>query len=101
MRERADLHRAVVGADPGTPQDRRDSVVPVAGPPVDDTAAAVAYWRAIDPNVRVSDLAVKVGRSQRQVRRILADLARADAASPGRPVNGTAADHLADSITAP
>jgi hypothetical protein len=47
---------------------------PADTPPA-DTTAAVAYWRAQDPNLRVTDIAQKIGRSQRTVRRVLAELA--------------------------
>jgi len=53
-------------------------------PPPRDTAAredppaqpraAVAYWRTKDPTLRPAQIATKVGRSERTVRRILADL---------------------------
>jgi hypothetical protein len=67
--------------------------------PPTDTAQAVAYWRNKDPTLRVADIAAKVGRSPRQVRRILADLADTDPATSDQPVNGASADHLVDSIT--
>lgn len=34
-----------------------------------DTAAAVAYWRTSDPNMHPADVATRIGRSERTVRR--------------------------------
>jgi hypothetical protein len=53
-----------------------------AGPPIADvrsaalseTAAAVAHWRDRHPDMRPAEIAARVGKSERQVRRILATL---------------------------
>ena len=47
--------------------------------PPDDPRAAIAYWHAQDPTLRPGEIAAKVGRSRSTVRRILAELAGADA----------------------
>jgi hypothetical protein len=57
---------------PGTsacPQTRGDrSLSATTGNP---TAVAVAYWRRRDPNMHPDDIAARIGRSSRQVRRYL------------------------------
>jgi len=72
--------------------------------PPADPKAAVAYWRASDPSLRPAEIAAKVGRSERTVRRILAGLpdtaddpAENDNTGATARVNG-AASKLADSI---
>jgi hypothetical protein len=73
------------------------------GPPA-GTAAAVAYWRAHEPNLSVKQIAEKVGRSTRTVRRVLDRLpdgvpAAPDSADTGRGVNGATVPGLADAVT--
>jgi len=61
--------------------------------PRSETAAAVAYWRDRHPNLRPSEIAVRIGRSKRQVQRILATL---DHPEPLSRPNGASVDDLAD-----
>jgi len=94
---------------PHAPAGRDHAAVPPPdspGPdrPPADPKAAVAYWRANDPSLRPAEIATKVGRSERTVRRILAGLpdtpddpAESDATGAAAHVNG-AASKLADSI---
>jgi len=77
---------------------------PVPDRPPADPKAAVAYWRANDPSLRPAEIAARVGRSERTVRRILAGLpdtaddpADSDGTGATARVNG-AASTLADSI---
>jgi hypothetical protein len=58
-----------------------------------ETAATVAYWRERHPRLRPAEIAARVGRSERQVRRILATLD--DIESPGP--DDTLVPDLADS----
>jgi hypothetical protein len=60
-----------------------------------ETTAAVAYWHEREPDLRPAEIANKIGRSERQVRRVLAAL---DADTAAR-TNGTAVPRLADSLT--
>jgi len=78
-------HGSDIPADPlGGPADlppREDpdqDVVPT------DTAAAVAYWLRHDPNMHPDDIAARVGKSSRQVRRYMTPAAPGDR----RRVNG-------------
>jgi uncharacterized protein DUF2637 len=57
------------------------------------TAAAVAYWRRRDPNMHPDDIAARIGRSSRQVRRYLQTF---DAPAALQP-DGRQQDRLADS----
>ena len=57
-----------------------------------ETAAAVAYWRDRHPSLRPAQIAARVGKSERQVRRILATLD--DIEQPRR--NGAPVTNLAD-----
>jgi hypothetical protein len=57
-----------------------------------ETAAAVAYWRDRHPRLRPAEIAARVGKSERQVRRILATL---DDTRQPRP-NGAPVPDLAD-----
>jgi hypothetical protein len=59
--------------DPG---DADPVSVGVQTPPLSETAAAVAYWRGRHPELRPAEIAARVGKSTRQVRRILATLDR-------------------------
>ncbi|RZU51290.1 uncharacterized protein DUF2637 [Krasilnikovia cinnamomea] len=65
-------------ADPPPHEDADRDVVPT------DTAAAVAYWLRRDPTMHPDDIAARVGRSSRQVRRYMAPVAPGDR----RRVNG-------------
>jgi hypothetical protein len=47
-----------------------------------ETAAAVAYWYDIDPELHPRDIAARIGRSERTVRRYLPPGSRSSAASP-------------------
>ncbi len=87
-------HRAQHGvpAAPDPPDD---------GPPA-EPRAAIAYWQTKDPSLRPGDIAARVGRSRSTVRRILAELAGADAtesgntrAAPDAADTGAAGDHAA------
>jgi hypothetical protein len=53
----------------------------------------VAYWRDRHPDLRPAQIAARVGKSERQVRRILATLDDTEAPGP----NGAAVPRLADS----
>ena len=81
------------------------------GPPA-NTADAVAWWRARDPDMPVREICAKVGRSERTVRRILDGLAPQSAPVDGRAgdsapdagghrpgINGATVTTLADSVT--
>jgi len=65
--------------------DRGDAVVP------SDTAAAVAYWSGRDPSLRPADIAVRIGRSERTVRRYWPP-------TPARRANGHDVSSLADHL---
>jgi len=60
------------------PDAAEDDVIP------NDTAAAVAYWRRRDPNMHPNDIAARVGKSTRQVRRYLKPATQGDQ----RPAEG-------------
>jgi hypothetical protein len=62
-----------------------DEVVPA------NTAAAVAYWHRLDPSLHPADIAAKIGRSERTVRRYWPP-------TPERGVNGRAPGHLEDRL---
>jgi hypothetical protein len=65
---------------------------PDAQPPAgSQTATAVAYWRNREPNLRPSDIAERIGKSERQVRRILATLETGDP-HPGHTTEPALAD---------
>jgi hypothetical protein len=59
------------------------------------TGEAIAYWQRRQPGIDIDTLAVRVGRSTRQVRR---HLNNASKATGDRPVNGRARPALADSL---
>jgi hypothetical protein len=90
-----------LGERAGNVSDRTLSTDPGdAGPPIADvqpaalseTAAAVAYWRDRHPDMRPAEIAARVGKSERQVRRILATL---DDTEPPRR-DGALVSNLAD-----
>jgi hypothetical protein len=58
-----------------------------------DTAAAVAYWHSRDPSLHPADIATRIGRSERTVRRYWPPAA-------SRTVNGHDASGLADQLRA-
>jgi predicted transcriptional regulator len=58
------------------------------------TAAAVAYWYRQDPDLHPAEIAARIGRSERTVRRHWPP--PKDAATP--PVNGPHARHVADGL---
>jgi hypothetical protein len=59
--------------------------------PPADPKAAIAFWHAKDPTLKPGDIAARVGRSRSTVRRVLAEVDRADATDPnGADVVGTA-----------
>src|SRR5262249_22046610 len=64
-----------------------DDVVPT------DTAAAVAYWYRRDPSLHPADIAARIGRSERTVRRYWPP-------APARSVNGHDASDLAEGLRA-
>jgi hypothetical protein len=64
-----------------------DAVVP------SDTAAAVAYWHGRDPSLHPADIAAKIGRSERTVRRYWPP-------TPARTANGHDASGLAEQLRA-
>jgi hypothetical protein len=75
-----------------------------AGGPPDDTVGAVAYWRTHEPTLSVKQIADKVGRSTRTVRRALDRLSQEGPTSPdavdtARGTNGSTLPRLADAIT--
>nr|WP_245665980.1 DUF2637 domain-containing protein [Actinoplanes subtropicus] len=93
----ADAGTAPATAVPETPVDRADDIpadppqAPQQTPPHDDrdivpteTGAAVAYWLQRDPNMHPNDIAARIGKSSRQVRRYMA----ADPAGDRRRING-------------
>ncbi|WP_238450971.1 hypothetical protein [Micromonospora sp. 4G55] len=55
-----------------------------------DTAAAVAYWHRREPNLHPAEIAARIGKSERTVRRYWPPAATSD----GSHVNG----HLADGL---
>jgi hypothetical protein len=76
--------------------------------PPENPSEAIIWWRAKDPTLTLSQIAAKVGRSERTVRRTL-DSAPISAAPaepakpptpdvPTRPTNGAAVDGLAGSV---
>lgn len=77
--------------------------------PPDNPSEAVIWWRGKDPTLSLRQIAAKVGRSERTVRRILysapTDAAPAEPPQPQgttavshRPTNGAALDDLAASV---
>ena len=83
--------------------DRADEVPP------DNPSEAILWWRDRDPTLTLSQIAAKVGRSERTVRRTLDSAAASvvpaspgqpagDGAAPKRPTNGAAVDGLAGSV---
>jgi hypothetical protein len=53
-----------------------------------DTAAAVAYWHRHDPRLHPAEIAARIGRSERTVRRYWSATATATAAAGRRGTNG-------------
>lgn len=86
-----------------------DSPAPTAVPekPHDDTDSpdevptapreAIAYWQRRDPGIGIDDLAARVGKSPRQIRRYL----RQPAGTTAKQVNGHRNDTLADTFRSP
>jgi hypothetical protein len=74
------------GSGPGD-RDDDDAVVP------SDTAAAVAYWHGRDPSLHPADIAARIGRSERTVRRYWPP-------APVRTANGHDASGLAERLRA-
>jgi hypothetical protein len=73
----------------GEPGDRYgDNVVPA------DTAAAVAYWYRRDPSLHPADIAARIGRSERTVRRYWPP----PPPPPARSVNGHDANDIAEGM---
>jgi hypothetical protein len=83
---------------------RADEVPPV------NPSEAIVWWRDKDPTLTLSQIAAKVGRSERTVRRTLDSAAASivpagpgqpagDGTAPKRPTNGAAVDGLAGSAT--
>ncbi len=63
------------------------------GAAMSETAAAVAYWRDREPELRPAEIAERIGKSERQVRRVLATLETSD---PQPKANGAPVPALAD-----
>ncbi|WP_433612594.1 hypothetical protein ACQP2P_01770 [Dactylosporangium sp. CA-139114] len=89
-----DEHSDWNAGEPGEPSDRdgaadhgRHEAVPA------DTAAAVAYWYRRDPSMHPADIAAKIGRSERTVRRYWPP-------PPERHTNGHQAGRLAEQLGA-
>jgi len=77
---------------PGADADTRTVTTTEIGKGVlSETAAAVAYWRHHQPQLRPAEIAQRVGKSERQVRRILATL---DTAEGPSKQNGTPVQEL-------
>jgi hypothetical protein len=70
-------HRTALDDDSGNP------------PPAGDIKAAVAYWRHRDPTMRAEDIAFRVKRSVRQVRRYLPPPNNAHRRGPSAGASGT------------
>lgn len=71
-----------------------------AGSPNEVPAApreAIAYWQRRDPGIGIDDLAARVGKSPRQIRRYL----RQPAGDTAKQVNGHRNDTLADTFRSP
>jgi len=63
---------------PQTPADTAGIVAGTGPATKSKTAATVAYWRDREPHLRPADIAERIGKSERQVRRILATLQTQD-----------------------
>jgi hypothetical protein len=70
--------RSATPADPAAPRPQRRTAEAGRSAATSDTAAAVAYWHDSQPHLRPSDIAERIGRSERHVRRVLATLQAAD-----------------------
>jgi hypothetical protein len=61
-----------------------------------DTAAAVAYWHEKDPTMHPADIAARIGKSERTVRRYWPPV-RGRRAAPVEETNGAPVGHLTES----
>ena len=82
--------------------DRDGDAVLVETPP-ENPHEAIVWWRIKDPSLTVVQIAGRVGRSERTVRRILeaaTAAGRSGAAHPpgGGPTNGAVVQELAESV---
>jgi hypothetical protein len=81
------------GARAGVPPSRAPGHRLLGDRPPAEPKTAIAYWHAKDPTLKPGDIAARVGRSRSTVRRVLAELDRADATDPnGADVVGTASN---------